>query len=48
MYVAATDVPLDQWEFYAVIDDNPDPDMADDREICCPSSTDGTSACCGS
>ncbi len=44
VYVAASDVPLDQWEFYAVINDNPDPDIVDDREICCPSSTDGTSA----
>jgi len=48
VYVAAPEVPLEQWEFYTVLDENPDPDGPDDREICCPTSPDGATACCGS
>jgi hypothetical protein len=48
VYVTAPEVPLEQWEFYTVLDDNPDASVPDDRETCCPTAPDGAAACCGS
>jgi len=46
LYVTAPEVPLGQWEFYTVLDDNPDDTLADATETCCPSSPTGDSPCC--
>ncbi len=46
VYVTAPEVPLSQWEFYTVLDDNPDDSIADAAETCCPSSPPGESRCC--
>jgi catechol 2,3-dioxygenase-like lactoylglutathione lyase family enzyme len=46
VYVTAPEVPLDQWEFYAVLDDNPDDDGVDDADTCCPTSQTEDSPCC--
>lgn len=46
VYVTAPDVPLEQWEFYTVLDDDPDDSIADDSETCCPSPTTGDAPCC--
>ena len=34
VYVSAADVPLGQWEFYAIVDDDPT-DVIDDVALCC-------------
>jgi len=46
VYVTAPDVPLGQWEFYTVLDDNPDDSIADASESCCPRPQTGDSPCC--
>lgn len=47
VYVTAPEVPLlSQWEFYTVLDDNPDDSLADAAETCCPSSPTGEAPCC--
>ncbi|MGH6999004.1 MAG: ArsI/CadI family heavy metal resistance metalloenzyme [Phenylobacterium sp.] len=46
VYVTAPDVPLGQWEFYTVLDDNPDGSIADMAGTCCPTSPAATSPCC--
>jgi catechol 2,3-dioxygenase-like lactoylglutathione lyase family enzyme len=48
VYVTAAEVPLGQWEFYTVLDDDPDTSQADNSETCCPTSPAGAGACCGS
>lgn len=46
VYVTSPDVPLGQWEFYTVLDDNPDDSIADASETCCPTSPTGDGPCC--
>ena len=46
VYVTAPDVPLGQWEFYTVLDDNPGDSIVDASESCCPSPQTGDSQCC--
>ncbi len=46
VYVTAPEVPLGQWEFYTVLDDNPDDSIADASETCCPTSPTGDRPCC--
>ena len=43
-WVEAPDVPLGAWEFYAVLDDDPDTDQAA-TGTCCASSPDSTLCC---
>ncbi|MHB8295208.1 MAG: ArsI/CadI family heavy metal resistance metalloenzyme [Acidimicrobiales bacterium] len=42
VYVAAPEVPLGQWEFYTVVDDDPGRDLEDASATCCPRSPGGT------
>lgn len=44
VYVASSDVPEGEWEFYTVVDDEPAP-TAQARRICCEH-PDGTAASC--
>ena len=45
VYVDAPDVPLGQWEYYTIVDDDPAEAIADDAARCCQ--TDGDdSVCC--
>jgi catechol 2,3-dioxygenase-like lactoylglutathione lyase family enzyme len=46
VYVAAPDVPLDQWEFYTVLDDDPDDSLPDAADTCCPTGAEGDAPCC--
>jgi len=46
VYVTAPEVPLDQWEFYAIVDDNPDDSVADAAGSCCPTAPPGEAPCC--
>lgn len=46
VYVAAPEVPLDQWEFYAVVEDNPDAGLEDASATCCPTSPPGADLSC--
>lgn len=45
VYVAAPDVPLGQWEFYTVLDDDPEDGVADGG-ACCPAPVSGDAPCC--
>jgi catechol 2,3-dioxygenase-like lactoylglutathione lyase family enzyme len=46
VYVTAPEVPLDQWEFYAIVDDSPDDSVADAAGTCCPTSPTADAPCC--
>lgn len=46
VYVTSPEVPLGQWEFYTVLDDNPDASIEDMAETCCPTSPADTNPCC--
>lgn len=46
MYVTAPDVPLGQWEFYTVLDDDP-VDGVSDGGTCCPAPAAEEPVCCG-
>jgi catechol 2,3-dioxygenase-like lactoylglutathione lyase family enzyme len=45
VYVTAPDVPLGQWEFYTVLDDNPE-DGVSDGGTCCAVPSDEEAPCC--
>jgi catechol 2,3-dioxygenase-like lactoylglutathione lyase family enzyme len=45
VYVTAPEVPLGQWEFYTILDDNPDASVADAADTCCPTSPSGDGPC---
>lgn len=53
VYVAAPDVPLGMWEYYTIVDDNPDETAGDASGTCCASPAAetadriGEQACCG-
>ena len=46
VYVAAPDVPLGQWEFYTVLDENPDTSADRANATCCEQEAANGSACC--
>lgn len=45
VYVTAPDVPLGQWEFYTVIDDNPDDGVSDGGRCCAVPSAEEAPCC---
>ncbi len=45
VYVEAPDVPLGSWEYYTVLDENPDSAASDERRVCCGQDSE-RAACC--